>query len=265
MAIRDEIREQQNKLKGRSLKERLGYFFDYYKLPVIIFTVIALLLFSIVREMAGSKQDGFYLLLINSRAEDETLRELSEGWYELLDIDSDKEQITVDGSLHFDPEGYNELSIAGITRVTALAASGSIDGFVSDMGTFSYYAAGGVFMDLRELYTESELDGLKGRLCYVDMAELDRAESQSLEAPSSDTGESDSLNSDMSIEGTGHSAKGYLKRSPESMLEPIPVGIAYEGSGRLHELGIYTDTAVFGVFSNSKRPEKARLIQAELE
>ena len=44
MAMRDEVREQQNKLKGKTFKEKLNYFWDYYKVHTIalVFAIIVI-------------------------------------------------------------------------------------------------------------------------------------------------------------------------------------------------------------------------------
>ena len=47
MAMRDEVREQQNKLKGKTFKEKLNYFWDYYKVHTIalVFAIIVISVF----------------------------------------------------------------------------------------------------------------------------------------------------------------------------------------------------------------------------
>lgn len=261
MALRDEIREQQSKLKGQGFRKKLEYFWDYYKLPVIIVLVLVALSIGIFREMQANKPSGFYALFLNAEnADADKLGEMTADWYESLDIDPEKQSITVDASLRFDPEAYNELSIGGITRVSALLASKSVDCMVTDPKLFQYYAESGAFLDLRTLYTEEELRSLEGRLCYLDAAKMTGeagAESEEAEPESSE------------IEGnkepdTEESIRKYLALSPEGMENPAPVGILYRGEGKLAELGLYPELSVFSIISNSERAELAKKVQERI-
>ena len=59
MAMRDEVREQQNKLKGKTFKEKLDYFWDYYKVHtiVLVFSIVVISVF--VKDIVTSKDNAF--------------------------------------------------------------------------------------------------------------------------------------------------------------------------------------------------------------
>lgn len=237
MAMRDEIRAEREKLRGQSLRKRLGYFYDYYKLPFFAVLLLLLLGTAFLRELTSRKPTGFYMLFLNAEpVGDAQLAALSENWYSLLGLDEGKQEITVDAVLRFDPEAGDEAALAGTMRVTALLASRSADICISDPKLFCYYAESGAFLDLRELYSEEELAAYADRLCYIDRQEIS----------------SEDAEEDKNTENTG-----TLIRSPEGMAEPLPVGLVCE-DGVLQRLGLYRDTAVFSVFANSRRQELAR-------
>ena len=66
MAMRDEVREQQNKLKGKTFKEKLNYFWDYYKVHTIasVFAIIVISVF--VKDIVTNKDNAFSAVILNS-------------------------------------------------------------------------------------------------------------------------------------------------------------------------------------------------------
>lgn len=52
MALFDTIKEDREKLKGKPFKEKAGYFFDYYKWPVIIVLVLVIWVGAIIWQKA---------------------------------------------------------------------------------------------------------------------------------------------------------------------------------------------------------------------
>ena len=75
MAMRDEIRAEREKLRGQSLRKRLGYFYDYYKLPFFAVLLLLLLGTAFLRELTSRKPTGFSMLFLRCAA-CRTLREL---------------------------------------------------------------------------------------------------------------------------------------------------------------------------------------------
>ena len=55
-SVSDEIREQRQKLKGKSPKEKLAYFWEYYKVPALIVLLVVIfgsdLIYNIVTKKA---------------------------------------------------------------------------------------------------------------------------------------------------------------------------------------------------------------------
>lgn len=306
MAMRDEIRAEREKLRGQSLRKRIGYFYEYYRLPFFAVLLLLLLGAGFLRELAGRKPTGFYALFLNAEpVGDAPLAAISENWYALLGIDEGTQEITVDAALRFDPEAGDETALAGTMRVTALLAAREADICISDPKLFAYYAESGAFLDLRELYSEEELAAYAGRLCYIDRQTLSSGEA----AEDTDTenaaarppreaetverqGDAGAASGEAERQGNAGAATGEaerqedtgvspgeterqgdafvpseaaekweLKYSPEGMAEPVPVGVVCE-DGALQEKGIYRDTAVFAVFSNSRRQALAKRLLA---
>lgn len=291
MAMRDEIRAEREKQRGQSLRKRIGYFYEYYRLPFFAVLLLLLLGAGFLRELAGRKPTGFYALFLNAEpVGDAPLAAISENWYALLGIDEGKQEITVDAALRFDPEAGDETALAGTMRVTALLAAREADICISDPKLFAYYAESGAFLDLRELYSEEELAAYAGRLCYIDRQTLSSGEAAEdtenaaarpprEEETAERQGDAGTASGEAERqEDTGVSPgeterqgdafvpseaaeKWELKYSPEGMAEPVPVGVVCE-DGALQEKGIYRDTAVFAVFSNSRRQALAKRLLA---
>ena len=55
MAVRDEIREQRQKLKGQGFKAHWDYFWEYYKIHTIVAVCALIFIITIVRDITGKK------------------------------------------------------------------------------------------------------------------------------------------------------------------------------------------------------------------
>ena len=55
MAMRDEVKEQQQKLKGKSVREKLEYFWDYYKVHTIVVLFAAFAIGIFIKDMMNTE------------------------------------------------------------------------------------------------------------------------------------------------------------------------------------------------------------------
>ena len=100
--LKDEVREQQRKLKGATLKEKSAYVWEYYKWPILAVVVltIAVIVFIVQYRSANRKKVLYGMLLNMGSSFDETA--MVEDLNELLGVDEQKEQVYFETMLTYE-------------------------------------------------------------------------------------------------------------------------------------------------------------------
>ena len=254
--IWEETKAQGAKMKGRSLREKLEYFWEYYRIHTLVAAVIIILVGSLVHAWATAKDEALSIVLINSLADtmEETIPEWTYDLTELLDFDPKKYEVAIDTSvmLGSDTATANQ-EYASSQKLVAMMGTSSIDILVSDTAIFEQYAQNECFCDLRNIYTPDELDAMSDIIYYTDASTF-----SDYDAPDLDTTEK-------------QAAYVVDHRDPSSMKEPIPVGLFMTEDTRIGQSGIYAyltamdefqghpKEAVLGIPVNTKRLDAALL------
>lgn len=247
--ISDEIREQTKKFKDMSLKEKWEYFWEYYKINVIVIVIVASFVISMVYNFVTAKDYCFNGMLLNASMMDQ--EKIAAEFAEYAGLDTDTYECYIDASSTLSYQNPSEYELATSQRIVALIQSRELDGMVFDAEVFYNYAFNQIFMDLREVYTEEELAAYEGRIYYIDNAEIRRAE----EAEQA-TGESYTLNS-LTPEEVIEEAQTH--RDPSTMEEPIPVGIFVDDSPFAEKSKAYLGVVpIYGISSTSQRVEVSK-------
>ena len=67
MSVVEEIREQQRKaLSTMSFKEKLAYFWDYYKIHTLVAVALIIVAVTVIYQLVTSKDYAFYATMINT-------------------------------------------------------------------------------------------------------------------------------------------------------------------------------------------------------
>ncbi len=247
--INDEIREQTKKFKDMSLKEKWEYFWEYYKINVIVIVLVGTFVISMIHNFVTAKDYCFNGMMLNAAMMDQ--EKISEAFAEYAELDTEKYECYIDASSTLSYQHPSEYELATSQRIVALIQSKELDGLVFDAEAFYNYAFNQVFMDLREIYTAEELSAMEGRIYYIDMAEIRRAEEAE-----QDTGESYTLTS-LTPEEIIEEAQTH--RDPSTMEEPIPVGIFVDDSPFAEKSKAYLGLVpIYGISITSQRVEVSK-------
>lgn len=247
--INDEIREQTKKFKDMSLKEKWEYFWEYYKINVIVIVIVGAFLISMIHNFVTAKDYCFNGLLLNASMMDQ--EKIAASFAEYAGLDTDKYECYIDASSTLSYQNPSEYELATSQRIVALIQSKELDGMLFDAEVFYNYAFNQVFMDLREVYTAEELAGYEGRIYYIDKAEIRRAEES--EKASSEKYTLVTLTPDEVI------AEAQTHRDPSAMEEPIPVGIFVDDSPFAKKSKAYLGVVpIYGISTTSQRVEVSK-------
>lgn len=238
MALRDEVREQQSKLKGKSFKEKMSYFWDYYKVHTIaaLFTVIIGSI--LIHDTVTSKDYAFSATMLNAFAG--TSQEAIETEFaEYVGIDTTEYACFIDTVSTLSYDTMSQMDMAVSQRIVALAQTNGLDVLVSDFEPFSNYSQSLMFRDLREELTAEEFEKFQDDFFYIDAAAIDANNSETYY---DESGVSEIVDADIN------------HTDPSVMEDPVPVGIFLENSPKLEEFGCYKlegQTPIFGFVYSS--------------
>lgn len=248
--IIDEIKEQQMKAKDMSFKGKLAYFWYYYKIHTIVAVIVIIFLGNFIYDMATAKDYNFYGILLNAYHVDSDAMESAFGEYAGLDMET--YECFIDTSTTLSYQTQSEFDLATSQKLIALVQTKDLDAVVFDAQVFENFSFNGMFMDLREIFSEEELAEYEGNIYYIDYAEVRKAEEAEDELLL-ETQES----AKASYEEIAQEAQTH--RYPETMEEPVPVGIFMDASPFAAKTESYDPLVpIYGFIVNSQRIDTAK-------
>lgn len=233
------IQEDWQKVKDMPAKEKWEFFWDYYKIQAICILVAIVLIVQFISTVANQKEIAFSGFCVNSKISlDEDL--LWDGFYEATGIDSHTQTVACYADLQIVP-GQIQLNNNSVQRIIAGCAVQDTDFIAGDPYSFQVcaYTSQQLFADLREVLDEQTLEKCAGRIYYIDKAIIDV-----LNSPVGEQVEPDALE--------------YPKdpKNPESMKNPIPVGIDVSDREDLQKAYYLDGTTIYvGAVRSTARPE----------
>ncbi len=257
MAMRDEIREQRKKLKGKGIGAHLAWFWEYDKVPFILITLGVLFVIVLIYSMVTQKKTAFEIYALNAEAPDNTAvsESFEQQFAQAAGIDLSKENVTADFS-EIQAVGTTQVTqydLATSTKVTASVANKEMDVMLCDAWNFDSYADDGFFLDLSTVLDADTFASLKeeNRIYYIDEALL--------EAQSEET-DADATEEEVSYDDALASEKldGFVMPDPSAMEKPVAVGILMNDAAYVKSAGLYTDTAcIGGIIANTQHQDLA--------
>ncbi len=249
----DEIRQQQMKTKEMSAKGKLEYFWDYYKVHTIVAILVIFFAAMFIRDIATAKDYNFYSILFNARQLSGD--SLESAFSEYAGLDTENYECYIDASTGLSLTSFTEYDMATVQKLMATIQIGDLDTVVFNSELFNNYAGNEMFLDLRTVLSEEELNTWKDYLYYIDYVEVvaEREDVDVEEALAEKDAADDEMRQQEILEETNR------HRSPEGMAEPVPVGIFMEASPFAEKSGAYSGLVpVFGFVSTSKRTETGK-------
>lgn len=237
MTILEHIKKEYRNVMEKPAKERLEYFWEYYKWYAI---VTVLVIVAIVQGIVGvitSKETVFSGIMINAKiavADEAFLQD----FYQRNGIDPKTQEAAIftDITMTDDPSDHNTTTFQ---RIMAGISVQETDFIVGPPEPFKFcaYNSNRLFKDLREYLDEETLEKLEGKIYYVDGAILDM-----LNAP---------VGTNINI----NSLKYPDPKKPELMEKPIPVAIDVSDRTVLQDAYYRNEPVLYlGMVANTPRP-----------
>ncbi|MGN0307813.1 MAG: hypothetical protein ACI4DN_06325 [Lachnospiraceae bacterium] len=174
-SMREEIRLQRKKLKGKPLKKQWEYYWNYYKVPAVIILIAACIFGSLLHTLLFQKETVLSVAYINAfpNMDDATFME---GFNRYININSKKQDTVLDSSYYITENSASPYSATYQQKLSAMAYSGKLDVVIADEYYFRLYAEKGFFQDLTSLLSREELARFKEDFLYCDLPEDGRDE-----------------------------------------------------------------------------------------
>ena len=243
MAVMDEFKEEREALKNGTPKQKLAYFWYYYKWHVIISAIIIGMLVSFIYQYVNRKDIAFNAVLLNASLLDQMSSEQPDfitDFAEKEGIDLNTSDITFDTSIRIVEDSMDETSVTSTQKLMVYVAANELDSMITDFDSFQKYANSSLFYDLRDILTEEQIQTLEPYFYYVD-----REVVLAIEAANDD------LNTDYTPEYPD-------PLHPEEMQDPVPVGIRLTGCKDLTDNYYFRgDGIVMGIYANAKHADTA--------
>ncbi len=170
--IKDTLREERNKIKNMSVKDKLWYIWEYYKIPIIIAVVSVILISSIGSAVYNNRfETALSCVILNSSptGEADSVDDyFNQGFRQYIDLKEDA-KIDVDYSMSptFDESSMNEFTYAQLAKITAMISSKGLDVMIGKPDTIDHFGEMGGFVDLKELLPADVYDKVKENLYFV--------------------------------------------------------------------------------------------------
>ena len=177
----DQIRERQEewqKIKSLGFGARLQYFWDYYKIVLVIVIIAVFVIYLIVNMIQGARtQTLLYACFLNSDELDPDTEGLRDAYIRERGELGKMQEITFDSSIYVDPyaSGTSQRDVATMIKITSFVGAGAVDVFLTPSHVTEFEQKNDLFMPLENVLTPEEIKtlGEAGCLYYADEPEPD--------------------------------------------------------------------------------------------
>lgn len=238
MALIDEVKAERAKLKGKTPKEKLHYFWYYYKFHTIITLICVSTLAVFIYEMATKKESQFNAAFVNAASVAEA-GEFNRAITNALNIDTDKYEVRIDDTTFIDEINQgNENNYYAIQKLSVLMLTSDLDVTIMNTSLIRSYAYMLAYEDLRDVLSEEQFKKYEPYFYYIDYAVYEKIQK-------------------LQDEGKAYEEDYPDPRQPDKMEEPIPVGIYISDAELLKKYYIFEPDSVLSIPSGAKHQESA--------
>ena len=171
-SVWDEIREQNQKMKGKPFKEKLAYFNEYYRNMTIVAIIVIIFVCNLIYNMVTATDNGLGVVMINGYTDMDVYKYMED--FEIYsEMDTKEYSANMEANFTVDAENYDEYVMANVQKFSAMVAANQLDVVLGDEDTVLGYAEAGYFYDLTEILPAETLEEYSDRLIYFDIPDDD--------------------------------------------------------------------------------------------
>lgn len=168
-SLSDEIKEQNAKLKGAPLKDKLLYFKDYYLLTTLGIIIVCTFVFGLVYSMVTAPRDTALGIFLYNDTGDSSNTELIDSFAQYAGIDASKHHVYLDASLSYSSNMGDLDAYIGLEKAMAAITAKELDVIVGNDETIDYFAKCELLADITTILPEDLLEIYQDRLYYAQI------------------------------------------------------------------------------------------------
>ena len=170
-SINDEIKEQNKKLKDLSFSGKIQYIWEYYRLIIAAVIAVILVVASFIHAYIRNDYDTVCDIAvcdgkITGYDTDDDI--LTMGFTDHLGIDGKKERVHIDYSYTLEEKFLDQDPQISKEKIYVLSQTNNLDGYMSEYDDIDHFCfdTSCFFYDLRELFSDEELEQLSDYIIY---------------------------------------------------------------------------------------------------
>lgn len=180
--LRDEQRAEAAKLKDAPLKEKISYFWTYYKIYTIVVVLAIPFIIWVVWTITHSKSNALQIIITDQMGDT-----LSTEYIEDVYRNNAENPVSInfETSLELANRDVTETNVLDYEKLLALYQSKTIDVFMAPESVFETYGPEGMFVSLDTLLPEDIFQQLdeEGRILYITLTDYSEEEKDSSKEP----------------------------------------------------------------------------------
>jgi len=157
--------------KDLTFSEKIGHIWTYYKLIIIgVILGVAFVVSLTVSIMRNNYENVCFVAVLDGKITgyDDDTDILSKGFTQYLGIDGKKQRIDLSYTFSLVEKDMDEEAAVSANKIYTYASTSSLDGYLSEREYIDYFCTDRevFFCDLRDLFSEKELEFLKDYIVY---------------------------------------------------------------------------------------------------
>lgn len=162
MALHDEIRQEQKKVKSMTLKGKIKYFWDYYKIHTIVSILVIIAIAVFVRDYIKSNRPMYLdAIMINTILDYNSPKTIGDDFAEYANVDTEAYNLSIETGASLSMEFNDEVSMATAQKVMALFQAKSLDLLIAPEEIIDYYAANDPYGNIHDFLTDEQIKKLE--------------------------------------------------------------------------------------------------------
>ena len=245
MSLKEALQKEKDLTKEMTAdmtqKQKLMYFWDYYKWPTLIGLCVVLFIIQMVVHYATLKETVMFATMVNFGATETQKEEFTKAFTDYAELDTHEYTVDINDDITLGIGMSFSTAYSGQELMVAYIGGEQLDVLCTGDNVFFDYAYEGKILALSEYMSPEEIEKYSGRLYYVDETVVE--------------GYTKAIR-DMDYD---YSAEAPDPDKPEDMERPVPVGVFVDDSRWLNQCFSNKDEKaqhyVVGLISNSSRAE----------
>ena len=176
--LHEEIVERNKTIiKEKGKKAWFRYFIGYYKWQLLLVLLLTVFIIHCIVNAVTRKDTVLQVSFVNGTTT-LTEEEFMADFPSFSGMNEKKEEALLDTSLVIDTENFSALDRQYVDKLYLMCSTGSVDVCITDESFFPTLADSGYLLDLRELFSEEEMEELSGRILSYESSHNDYEGSQ---------------------------------------------------------------------------------------